>query len=108
MSDLLRLLHLFRPYLGWLLLGIVLSFITLLANVALMALSGWFITAMAIAGAAGVSMNYFTPAALIRAAAIVRTAGRYAERLVTHEATFRLLAELRVWFYNKLEPLAPA
>ncbi|MGD8873868.1 MAG: thiol reductant ABC exporter subunit CydC, partial [Gammaproteobacteria bacterium] len=42
------------------------------------------------------------------AAAIVRTAGRYAERLVTHEATFRLLAELRVWFYNKLEPLAPA
>jgi len=108
MSDLLRLLRLFRPYLGWLLLGIALSFITLLANVALMALSGWFITAMAIAGAAGVSMNYFTPAALIRAAAIVRTTGRYAERLVTHEATFRLLAELRVWFYNRLEPLAPA
>jgi ATP-binding cassette subfamily C protein CydC len=80
----------------------------LLANVALMALSGWFITAMAVAGAAGMSMNYFTPAALIRAAAIVRTAGRYAERLVTHEATFRLLAELRVWFYRKLEPLAPA
>jgi len=108
MSDLLRLLRLFRPYLAWLLLGVVLSFITLLANVALMALSGWFITAMAIAGAAGASMNYFTPAALIRGAAIVRTAGRYAERLVTHEATFRLLAELRVWFYRKLEPLAPA
>jgi ATP-binding cassette subfamily C protein CydC len=108
MKELLRLLRLFRPYLAWLLLGIALSFITLLANVALMALSGWFITAMAIAGAAGVSMNYFTPAALIRAAAIVRTAGRYAERLVTHEATFRLLAELRVWFYRSLEPLAPA
>jgi ATP-binding cassette subfamily C protein CydC len=108
MIDLLRLLRLFRPYLGWLLAGIALSFVTLLANVALMALSGWFITAMAIAGAAGASMNYFTPAALIRAAAIVRTAGRYAERLCTHEATFRLLAELRVWFYRKLEPLAPA
>ena len=108
MSDLLRLLRLFRPYLVWLLLGILLSFITVLANVALMALAGWFITAMAVAGAAGVSMNYFTPAALIRAAAIVRTAGRYAERLVTHEATFRLLAELRVWFYRVLEPLAPA
>jgi ATP-binding cassette subfamily C protein CydC len=107
MSDLLRLLRLFAPYRAWLLLGIFLSFITLLANVALMALSGWFITAMAIAGAVGASMNYFTPAALIRAAAIVRTTGRYAERLVTHEATFRLLAELRVWFYNKLEPLAP-
>jgi ATP-binding cassette subfamily C protein CydC len=108
MSDLLRLFRLFSPYLAWLLLGIALSFITLLANVALMALSGWFITAMAIAGAAGASMNYFTPAALIRAAAIVRFAGRYAERLVTHEATFRLLAELRVWFYRRLEPLAPA
>jgi ATP-binding cassette subfamily C protein CydC len=108
MTDLLRLLRLFRPYLAWLLSGILLSFITLLANVALMALSGWFISAMAVAGAAGASMNYFTPAALIRAAAIARTAGRYAERLVTHEATFRLLAELRVWFYRKLEPLAPA
>jgi ATP-binding cassette subfamily C protein CydC len=108
MKDLLRLLRLFRPYLGWLLLGILLSFITLLANVALMALAGWFISAMAIAGATGASMNYFTPAALIRAAAIARTAGRYAERLVTHEATFRLLAELRVWFYRRLEPLAPA
>ena len=101
MTDLLRLLRLFRPYVAWLLLGILLSFITLLANVALMALSGWFISAMAVAGAAGASMNYFTPAALIRAAAIVRTAGRYAERLVTHEATFRLLAELRVWFYRQ-------
>ena len=108
MNDLLRLVRLFRPYSGWLLAGIALSFATLMANVALMALSGWFITAMAIAGAAGASMNYFTPAALIRAAALVRTAGRYAERLVTHEATFRLLAQLRVWFYRKLEPLAPA
>jgi ATP-binding cassette subfamily C protein CydC len=108
MNDFLRLLRLFGPYLPWLLLGILLSFATLLANVALMALSGWFISAMAIAGAAGASMNYFTPAALIRAAAIVRTAGRYAERLVTHETTFRLLAELRVWFYRRLEPLAPA
>ena len=78
MSDLLRLLCLFRPYLAWLLLGVFLSLITVLANVALMALSGWFITAMAIAGVAGVSINYFTPAALIRAAAIVRTGGRYA------------------------------
>jgi ATP-binding cassette subfamily C protein CydC len=107
-SDLLRLLRLFRPWLGWLLPGILLSLLTVLANVALLALSGWFISAMAIAGAAGAGMNYFTPAALIRAAAIVRTGGRYAERLVTHEATLRLLSGLRVWFYRRLEPLAPA
>ena len=108
MKDLFRLIKLFKPYYHWLALGIFLSLITLLANVALLALSGWFITAMAIAGVTGVAINYFTPAALIRAAAIIRTAGRYAERLVTHEATFRLLSELRVWFYQHLEPLAPA
>lgn len=108
MSDLWRLLRLFRPYAGWVALGILLSLLTLLANVGLMAVSGWFITAMAMAGVAGVSMNYFTPAALIRLAAIVRTAGRYGERLVTHEATFRMLAGLRVWFYQRIEPLAPA
>ncbi len=33
---------------------------------------------------------------------------RYLERLVSHNVTFRLLAKLRVWFYEKLEPLAPA
>jgi ATP-binding cassette subfamily C protein CydC len=108
MRDLGRLLGLFRPYAGWMLLGILLSFVTLIANLTLMAVSGWFIASMAIAGAAGVSMNYFTPAAMIRACAIGRTLGRYAERLVTHEATLRLLSGLRVWFYQRLEPLAPA
>jgi ATP-binding cassette subfamily C protein CydC len=104
----LRLLRILRPVRGWLLLGGLLSLATLLANVALMAVSGWFIAAMALAGVAGVSMNYFTPAAVIRACAIVRTVGRYGERLVTHEATLRLLSTLRVWFYQRLEPLAPA
>ncbi len=108
MKMLLRLLGLFKPYIGWMLLGILASALTLFANVALMAISGWFIASMAMAGAAGISMNYFTPAAMIRAAAIVRTGGRYVERLVTHEATFRLLAKLRVWFYRHLEPHAPA
>jgi len=86
---------------------ILLSTAALIANVTLMAVSGWFIAAMTIAGTAGVSMNYFTPAAIIRTSAIVRTAGRYGERLVTHEATLRLLASLRVWFYEHLEPLTP-
>lgn len=108
MTELWRLLSLFQHYRGWMALGVFLSFLTVLANVGLMAVSGWFITAMALAGVAGVSMNYFTPSALIRLAAIVRTAGRYGERLVTHEATFRLLTELRVWFYERIEPLAPA
>ncbi len=97
-----------RPWWGWMLLGAFLSLLTILANISLMALSGWFIATMAIAGVTGVTINYFTPSAGIRAFAIIRTVGRYGERLVTHEATFRLLATLRTWFYQHLEPLAPA
>ena len=107
MRVFVRLLGLYRPYWAWLLLGCGVALATLLANVALMATSGWFIAAMGIAGAAGATLDYFTPAAVIRACAIVRTGGRYAERLVTHEATFRLLARLRVWLFERLEPQPP-
>jgi ATP-binding cassette subfamily C protein CydC len=107
-ADLWRLIGLFRPYRKWMLWGALAALVTVLANVALMATSGWFIAQMALVGLVGAAMDYFTPAAFIRGMAITRTAGRYIERLITHEATFRLLQELRVWFYQRLEPLAPA
>jgi len=107
-ADLHRLWSLFRRYRAWMAGGALLALAALLANVGLLAVSGHFIAAMALAGAAGITLNYFTPAALIRAFALTRTGGRYLERLVTHEATFRLLAQLRVWFYERIEPLAPA
>ena len=66
------------------------------------------ITSMALVGAGGAAVNYYTPAALIRLFAILRTGGRYAERLVTHDSTLRLLARLRVWLFGRLVPLAPA
>ena len=103
-----RLLQLSRRYWSWMALGAFISTLTVLANIGLMAVAGRFIAAMAVAGAAGALMNYFLPAALIRLFAILRTGGRYLERLVTHEATFRLLSELRVWFFQRIEPLAPA
>lgn len=108
MSDFLRVLALFRPYVWWMLAGFALSLATLLSNVALLALSGWFIAAMAVAGAAHLDINYFFPSAGIRLFAIMRTAGRYCERLVTHEASLRLLSLLRVRLYERIEPLAPA
>ena len=104
----LRLLRLARPYWAWMALGALCSLITVLANLGLMALAGWFIAAMAVAGAAGVLMNYVLPAAFIRLFAIARTGGRYLERLTTHDATLRFLSELRVWFYERVETLAPA
>ncbi|HEX9079108.1 MAG TPA: thiol reductant ABC exporter subunit CydC [Desulfuromonadaceae bacterium] len=108
MKDLLRLLGLAWPYRTWLLAGLALSLATLVANVGLLALSGWFIAAMALAGINGVPINYHYPAAGIRALAIWRTAGRYLERVVGHQASLRILAGLRVWIYRRIEPLAPA
>lgn len=107
-SPLIRYLTLFKPYRGWVALSLLLTVITTLAQIGLLAVSGWFIAAMALAGAAGTTLNYFTPAAIIRALAITRTGGRYAERVITHETTLRMTAHSRNWFYAKLEPLAPA
>lgn len=44
----------------------------------------------------------------VRFFGIARGVARYLERYVSHDVTFRLLARLRVWFYARLEPLAPA
>ena len=44
----------------------------------------------------------------VRFFGIARGVFRYLERLQTHNTAFRLLARLRVWFYEHLEPLAPA
>lgn len=92
----------------WLLAGIGAGVLVIATNVALMAVSGWFIASMAVAGVTKSAFNYAIPAAAIRALAIIRTGGRYAERLITHEAAFRMLADLRVWLFNRLIPLAPA
>ena len=108
MRDLFRLLRLCRPYTRWLLGGVALNIVVLLSNVGLLALSGWFIAAMALSGLGAGPIEYFAPAAAIRGLALLRSGGRYLERLVAHEATFRLLTELRVWLYGRLEPLAPA
>jgi ATP-binding cassette subfamily C protein CydC len=108
MKDLLRLFRLGHTARGAFALGALLALIVVLSNIALLGLAGWFIAAMAAAGLAGVSMNYFMPAAGIRAFAIARTAGRYAERLVNHDATLKLLSRLRVWVYARIAPLAPA
>jgi len=108
MSALATVLRICRGQWHWLAGGILLGLLVIAANVFLLALSGWFIASMAVAGATGMSFNYQLPAAGIRALAIVRTLGRYAERLVTHEAALRVLADLRVWFFRRLTPLAPA
>lgn len=107
-SDLYRLIRLSYPWRRRMALGVLLSVVVILANIALLALSGWFITAMALAGLGLLQLEFFAPAAAIRGLAVLRTVARYLERLVTHDATFGLLSELRVWLFRRLEPLAPA
>lgn len=103
MSPFLRLFTLMRPQRGWMVLTVGLGALTTLASTVLLALSGWFITAMALAGLAGASINYFTPAAIIRACAMVRTGGRYAERVIGHDATLRFVAALRPKLFAAME-----
>ena len=92
-------------------LGTLFGLIAVAAAIGLLSLAGWFLTATALAGlapASAVAFNFFFPSIGVRLFAFIRTGVRYAERLVTHDTTFRILAGLRVWFYRHLEPLAPA
>ncbi len=109
MRALLPYLALYKRHKWLLTLGVVLAIVTLLASIGLLTLSGWFLSASAVVGVAGIySFNYMLPAAGVRGAAIIRTAGRYFERLVSHDATFRVLQHLRVATFSKLLPLSPA
>jgi len=94
-GPLLRILLLWRFQAGWLLAGVAVSLAALLAGVGLMALSGVTIGAAVLMGA-------LAPAVLLRVLGVARVVLRYGERLVTHGATFRALADIRVWFFRRL------
>lgn len=104
-SILLRLLSFLHGSWNWVGLSILLSTLTIGSSVALIGTSSWLISTAALhpsiadLGVSVVGVRFF---------GISRGVFRYLERLVSHNVTFRLLARLRVWFYEKLEPLAPA
>ena len=111
MRDLLPFLRLYRRHSLLLGCGLTLTLFTLLAGIGLLSLSGWFLSAAAVAGvtlSGRHSFNYLLPAGAVRFLSIVRTAGRWGDRVVTHDATFRLLASLRVLFWERLAPLPTA
>ncbi|CAG9001222.1 MAG: putative ABC transporter ATP-binding/permease protein [Candidatus Celerinatantimonas neptuna] len=86
----------------WLALG--LGLISTISAVFLLAISGWFITAAGLAGVMGMTLtfNYFTPGAIIRLMAILRTSGRYFEQLTAHHHLLSLLKDLRLWVWQQL------
>jgi len=83
----------------------LLGFATVGSGIGLMATAAWIIAraalhpSIAVLQVAIVGVRFF---------GIARGVFRYLERLVSHQTTFRLLARLRVWFYERIEPLAPA
>jgi len=90
-----------------LLVGALLILLTLLAGMALLALSGWFITKTALVGlliAMGVqaTIELYMPGSAIRLFAVSRTVFRYLERIYNHETVLRLLADIRVTLFKRL------
>ena len=100
----------FARHRGRLLLTVLLLWSTMLAGTALLGLSGGFLTAAALAGAAGLGsgFNFFSPSAGIRGLTMARIVSRYFEKLVGHDVTLRIARDLRVWFFRRALPLAPA
>ncbi|OGO12786.1 MAG: hypothetical protein A2030_11105 [Chloroflexi bacterium RBG_19FT_COMBO_50_10] len=100
-----RLIKLLSPFTGQILLSILLGSATILSAVGLMATAAHIISAAALHPSiaelqvAIVGVRFF---------GLSRGVFRYLERLVSHNVTFHLLARWRVWFYQALEPLAPA
>jgi len=104
-SILPRLLSFLHGSWNWVALSILLSALTIGSSVALIGVSAWLISTASIATSVA---DLGVAVVMTRLFGITRGIFRYLERLVSHNVTFRLLARLRVWFYERLEPLAPA
>jgi len=104
-KTLLRTLSLLKPFSPRILLSMLLGFATVFSSAGLMAAAAYIISLAALQPSiaelqvAIVGVRFF---------GLSRAVFRYLERLVSHDITLRLLARWRVWFYQALEPLAPA
>jgi thiol reductant ABC exporter CydC subunit len=100
-----RLLGFLRPHAPRVGLAVLLGVATVASNVGLLAVAAYVISAAAIVPLFGYLV---LPSYFVRLFGLSRAGARYAERMVSHDLTFRLLANTRTWFYRRLEPLAPA
>ena len=100
-----RLIQLAAPFKWWMLLAAFVGFLTVGSGVGLMMTSAYIIAKAALQPSIAVLQVAIVG---VRFFGISRGLFRYLERLISHHVTFKLLAQLRVWFYNAIEPLAPA
>jgi len=100
-----RLMGLMSAHRRWVAAGALLGFLAIASNVALVAMSAFLVSRAAVVDNVAEIALAVTA---VRVLAIGRAAFRYLERYATHVATLRILADVRVWFYAAIEPLAPA
>ena len=104
MDGIRQLLKLIQQYKGQVFLAAVLGACTILCSVGLLGTSAVLISKAAIVPAI---LELMTLVAMVRFFGIFRAVFRYAERLVSHDVTLKVLADLRSWYYRKLMPLLP-
>ncbi|TMQ93974.1 thiol reductant ABC exporter subunit CydC [Actinomadura soli] len=100
----LRLLSFARPARWRLVLAVLFGVLALGSGVGLMATSAWLISR---AAQHPPVLMLMVAIVAVRAFGLGRGVFRYLERLVGHDATFRILADLRARVYERLERLAP-
>ena len=105
MTVLARLLRFLGPHRWQVTLAVVLGVGTMASNVVLLSVAAYLVAASALQyGLSQLTLSMF----LVQIFGISRAVSRYLERLVSHNVTFELLADLRTWLYGRLEPLSPA
>ncbi|MGP4000004.1 thiol reductant ABC exporter subunit CydD [Streptomyces sp. 8N706] len=104
-SGLRRIRGMAQARRGRFVLALLLGSLALGSAVGLMAVSGWLISR---ASEQPPVLYLMVAVTATRAFGIGRAVFRYAERIVAHDAVFRMLADLRVAVYARLERLAPA
>ena len=105
MKTFLRLVGLTRPFAWWMLLAALIGFATIGSGIGLLMTSAWLITRAALLPPASALQFGIVG---VRVFGASRGVLRYAERLLSHDTTFKILTRLRLWFYDAVEPLAPA
>lgn len=102
MRALLPILALWRGQARWLLAGLAVSLMTVAAGLGLAtAAGGMALHPVAGVGAAGLLALLLLPS-MVRGLGVARVVLRYAERMLTHAATFRVLTALRIWLFRGL------
>ncbi len=104
MDGIRQLMGFIKQYKIQVFLAAVLGSCTILCSVGLLGASAVLISKSAIVPA---MLELMTLVALVRFFGIFRAVFRYTERLVSHDVTLKVLANLRSWYYRKLMPLLP-